>query len=60
MRLWSRAHSSFGVVVMMAKPRIHSPAGDFQVSHRPRQRHQGPVAERDRVRLLSGRGFAHS
>ena len=57
MRLWSRAHSSFGVVVMMAKLRIHSPAGDFQFSHRPANAIRPPVAERDRVRLLSGRGL---
>ena len=57
MRLWSRAHSSFGVAVMMAKLRIHSPAGDFQFSHRPANAIRPPVAERDRVRLLSGRGL---
>jgi hypothetical protein len=35
MRLCSSPHSSFGVVVMMAKVRTHSPAGDRQFSHRP-------------------------
>lgn len=34
-RLCSRAHSSFGVVVTIAKLRIHSPSGDFQFSYRP-------------------------
>src|SRR5437868_2480717 len=42
---------------MMAKLRIHSPAGDFQFSHRPANAIRPPVAERDRVRLLSGRGL---
>ena len=35
MRLWSSAHNSFGVVVMMVKLRILSPAGERQVSHNP-------------------------
>jgi len=30
--LWSSAHNSFGVVVMMVKLRILSPAGERQVS----------------------------
>jgi hypothetical protein len=29
------AHSLFGLVVMMAKLRTHSPDGDRQFSHRP-------------------------
>jgi hypothetical protein len=32
MRLWSSAHNSFGVLVMMVKLRILSPAGERQVS----------------------------
>ncbi|MGC2525507.1 MAG: hypothetical protein WA417_23135 [Stellaceae bacterium] len=35
MRLWSFGHNSFGVVVMMAKLRTHSPAGECQFSHNP-------------------------
>jgi hypothetical protein len=35
MRLWSCPHSSFGVVVIMAKLRIHSAAGERQFSYRP-------------------------
>jgi hypothetical protein len=34
-RLCSSAHSSFGVVVTIAKLRTHSPSGDRQFSHRP-------------------------
>jgi hypothetical protein len=34
-RLCSSAHNSFGVVVMMVKLRILSPAGERQVSHNP-------------------------
>jgi len=33
--LWSSAHNSFGVVVMMVKLRILSPAGERHVSHNP-------------------------
>src|SRR6516162_11834173 len=32
MRLWSSAHNSFGCVVMIAKERTHSPAGECQFS----------------------------
>jgi len=35
MRSWSSAHNSFGVVVMIAKERIDSPAGECQFSHKP-------------------------
>ena len=35
MRSWSSAHNSFGVVVMIAKLRTHSSAGERQFSHRP-------------------------
>jgi len=35
MRLWSSAHNSLGLVVMMVKLRILSPAGERQVSHNP-------------------------
>ena len=35
MRLRSSAHNSFGVVVMIAKERTHSPAGECQFSHKP-------------------------
>jgi NAD(P)-dependent dehydrogenase (short-subunit alcohol dehydrogenase family) len=34
-RLWSSAHSSFGVVVTIAKLRTHSPAGERQFSQSP-------------------------
>ena len=34
-RLCSSAHSSFGVVVTIAKLRTHSPAGERQFSHSP-------------------------
>ena len=33
--LWISAHSSFGAVVMIAKLRTLSPAGDRHVSQRP-------------------------
>src|SRR5262249_55169381 len=35
MRLWISPHSSLGLVVMIAKLRTHSPAGERQFSHRP-------------------------
>ena len=35
MRLCSSAQSSLGSVVTIAKLRTHSPAGDFQFSHKP-------------------------
>jgi hypothetical protein len=56
MRLWISAHSSLGVVVMIAKLRTHSPAGERQFSHR-RQGHQTSVGERDRIGLFTSRGF---
>jgi hypothetical protein len=34
-RLCSSAHNSFGVVVITAKLRTHSPAGERQFSHNP-------------------------
>ena len=34
-RLWSSAHNSFGVVVMIANEQTHSPAGECQFSHKP-------------------------
>src|SRR6516164_2846779 len=34
-RSWSSAHSSFGLVVTIAKLRTHSPAGERQFSHSP-------------------------
>jgi hypothetical protein len=34
-QLWSSAHKSFGVVVMIAKLRTLSPAGERHVSHKP-------------------------
>src|SRR6516162_9348334 len=47
-RLCSSAHSSLGVVVMIAKLRTLSPAG---------QRQQPPVGQRDRIGLLPGRSL---
>ena len=35
MRVWISAHNSFGTVVMIAKLRTHSPAGERQFSHKP-------------------------
>jgi hypothetical protein len=35
MRWCNSAHNAFGVVVMMAKLRTHSPAGERQFSHKP-------------------------
>ena len=44
MRLCNSAHNSFGVVVMIAKLRTHSPAGERQFSHRPANAIRLPLA----------------
>jgi hypothetical protein len=56
-RACSSAHSSFGVVVMMVKLRILSPAGERQVSPQPGHAHQPVIGQCDRVRLLARRGL---
>jgi hypothetical protein len=50
MRLWSLAHNSFGVVVMIAKLRIHSPAGECKFSHKPASAMMPPPASAQRRR----------
>ena len=56
-REWIRscAHSSFGIVVMVAKPRIHPPAGERQVSHRPARAIKRRFANVNCMDLYSGR-----
>ena len=53
-RLWSSAHNSFGVVVMTAKERTRSSPGGCQFSHKPANRHNAAIGERNRVWLLDG------
>jgi len=38
---------------MIAKLRIHSPAGERQFSHKPAT----PISQRNGIGLLAGRGF---
>jgi len=44
-------------VVITAKLRIHSPAGDRHVSHRPASAISPPVSQRNRMGLLASCGL---